>query len=327
MKYSLIIPAYNAEATIAACIESALRQSISKEDYEVIVVDDGSLDKTPKIAKNYAVKLIMQKNQGPAVARNRAAQEARGDILVFVDADCELDLSFIKNIIAPIEQNRDIVGVQGSYKTRQKEFIARFAQIEIETRYKSMIKNEYIDFIGTYAAAYRRDIFLKYGGFDTKFPLAAGEDTDFSYKLHQKGNKMVFKPEAFIYHRHPARLKEYMKSKFYKSFWRVKVYKNTPKKVFKDSYTVQSLKFEVFSIILFALFGFLSIFSKLWLVPIFAIFVYFLLQSIHFFRLLGEKKYPMLLVIMVMLFSRAVVSFFGLACGAINELRTNKVVL
>ena len=104
MKYSLIIPAYNAEATIAACIESALRQSISKEDYEVIVVDDGSLDKTPKIAKNYAVKLIMQKNQGPAVARNRAAQEARGDILVFVDADCELDLSFIKNIIARLNR-------------------------------------------------------------------------------------------------------------------------------------------------------------------------------------------------------------------------------
>ena len=64
MKFSLIIPAYNAERTIASCLDSALNQSLSREEYEIVVVDDGSTDKTPEIVKNYPVRLIQQENKG-----------------------------------------------------------------------------------------------------------------------------------------------------------------------------------------------------------------------------------------------------------------------
>ena len=69
---SVIIPAYNAETAISTCLESALEQSLSREDYEIIVVDDGSTDNTRRVVENYPVTLIRQNHKGPAAARNRS---------------------------------------------------------------------------------------------------------------------------------------------------------------------------------------------------------------------------------------------------------------
>ena len=122
MRCSLIIPAYNAEPSLASCLRSALSQSLPRKDYEIILVDDGSVDNTRKIAESFPITYYHQENRGPAVARNRGAQAATGEILIFTDSDCLLDFDFLKNIVAPIEQNPEVVGAQGSYKTRQKEF-------------------------------------------------------------------------------------------------------------------------------------------------------------------------------------------------------------
>jgi glycosyltransferase involved in cell wall biosynthesis len=318
MKYSLIIPACDAEKTIASCLESALNQSLSREDYEIIVVDDGSTDNTPGIVKKYPVRLIQQKNQGRAAARNRGIKDARGDILVFTDSDCELDFDFIKNIIFPIEQENEIVGVQGSYGTKQEGLMARFAQAEIEIRYKRMAKNKYIDFIGTYAAAYKRGVFQKYGGFDIGFPV--GEDTDFSYRLHQKGHKMIFVSEAFVYHRHPAKLTHYLKSKFYRGYWRMRLYRKYPKTMIRDSYVPQSLKLQVLSIPLLFFFGFLSLSSIFWLLPLFLIIVFFLFCSIPFYKIFKERKYPNSPLVPSILFLRAIALLLGILFGMANEL-------
>lgn len=322
MKCSLVIPAYNAECTIAFCLESALNQSLPGEDYEIIVIDDGSTDTTARIVKNYPIRLIQQQNQGPAIARNKGANEARGDIIVFTDSDCELDFNFLEKIIFPIEKDPEIVGVQGSYKTRQEEFMAQFGQAEIELRYKKMAKNKYIDFIGTYAAAYKKDIFQKYGGFDTGFPLASGEDIEFSHRLHQMGYKMVFEQEAFVYHQHPIKLRHYIKTKFYRGYWRIRLYRKYPKKAIKDSYTPQSLKFQVLiSVPFFFFFGVSSVFNVIWLLPLFLIIVSFLVFSIPFFKLIKERKYSKAIFIPLILFLRATSLLFGMLFGGFNEIK------
>jgi len=320
MRCSLIIPAYNAENTIVSCLESALNQSLPQTEHEIIVVDDGSTDNTPKIVRNYPVRIIEQQNQGPATARNVGAAEANGDILIFTDSDCELDYNFVEKITAPIEQSSEVVGVQGSYKTKQTQFMSRFGQVEIETRYKKMARKKYTDFIGTYAAAYKKDIFHKYGKFDPGSPLASGEDTEFSYKLHRNGHKMVFEPQAFVYHQHPSKLSKYIKVKFYRGYWRIRLYKKYPQKTINDSYTPQTLKFQVLSIPLLFLFSAMSLFNPVWLViPIFMIslFVFF---SIPFFRLFKEKKYSKAIFIPVVLLLRAMALFFGMVFGLVNEL-------
>ena len=83
LRFSVIVPAFNAEVTLSSCLEALVEQSISKEDYEVIVVDDGSTDDTSEIARQCEVKFFCQTNHGPAAARNKGAAEAGGDIILF----------------------------------------------------------------------------------------------------------------------------------------------------------------------------------------------------------------------------------------------------
>ena len=77
--------------------------------------------------------------------------------------------------------------------------VPRFTQLEYEDRYDRMAGVESIDFVDTYSAAYRRDIFLANGGFDRTFPTASVEDQEFSFRLTEKGYRLVFVPSAKVY--------------------------------------------------------------------------------------------------------------------------------
>ena len=98
MLVSVIIPAYNEENTIESCLNSLLNQTIGKESYEVIVVDDGSTDSTSEIIKRYPVKLFRQGNSGPATARNLGAKNSSGEIILFTDADCVAEPNWIEEM-------------------------------------------------------------------------------------------------------------------------------------------------------------------------------------------------------------------------------------
>ena len=242
-RFSIIIPAYNSEKTLFSCMESIEEQSVSKEDYEVIVVDDGSTDSTAAIAQKFNIKYIYQTNQGPASARNKGVRSAIGDIVLFTDSDCIADHNWIREMVKPFS-DPEIIGVKGAYKTKQKELAAKFAQAEFEDRYDLLLKNSNIDMIDTYSAAFRKDVFLNIGGFDQSFPVANNEDTDLSYRLAASGYKLVFNPNAFVYHKHPDTLMKYLKIKFWRGYWRMVVYSRYPDKALKDSYTPAVIKIQ-----------------------------------------------------------------------------------
>lgn len=89
MKYSVIVPVYNEEKTIAKCLRSLVNQNYPKESYEIIVVNDASTDKTPEIVKSFSVKLInLKKNVGRIKAREIGAKAARFTQLAFINANC-----------------------------------------------------------------------------------------------------------------------------------------------------------------------------------------------------------------------------------------------
>lgn len=243
--YSVIIPAYNAVRTLEKCLVSLSNQSLSNEDYEVIVVDDGSTDRTPDIIKRFPVKYFWQPNQGPASARNNGAREAHGDIILFTDADCVPQHSWIEEMVKPFNDQK-IIAVKGAYKTDQKSLTARFAQIEFEERFEMLKRADSIDMVDTYSAGFRKSVFLSLGGFDPSFPVANNEDTDLSYKMSKAGYRMVFNPQAIVYHlNHPDSIKRYARLKFWRGYWRMIVYKRYPDKMFKDSYTPQTLKLQI----------------------------------------------------------------------------------
>jgi cellulose synthase/poly-beta-1,6-N-acetylglucosamine synthase-like glycosyltransferase len=242
---SVIVPAYNAGLTIQACLKALLHQTVPVSDYEVIVVDDGSTDDTAlKAAAIQGVRVIRSTHHGAAAARNRGAQSARGDILLFTDADCEPTADWVHEMLAPFAEP-SVQGAKGTYRTRRRELTARFVQCEYEEKYARMAGAKSIDFVDTYSAAYRRDVFLKSGGFDESILAASVEDQEFSFRLAEQGARLVFLPTAIVYHQHPATLAAYARRKFGIGYWKVKVHRRHPAKVWQDSHTPPTEKLQV----------------------------------------------------------------------------------
>jgi len=247
---SVIIPAYNAAETLDSCLSALTRQTMPSNSFEIIVVDDGSTDRTAEIAKTFPVKYIHQENHGPATARNNGASISKGNIILFTDSDCVPTPEWIEEMTAPF-QHKDVMAVKGAYRTNQREIVARFAQIEFEERFLLLEKANTTDMVDTYSAGYRRYIFEELKGFDTRFPVANNEDTELSYRMVAKQLKMVFNPKAIVYHlNHPDSIKIYAKLKFSRGYWRMVVYRQFPDKILHDTYTPKSLKLQIVSLAL-----------------------------------------------------------------------------
>ncbi len=245
MKASVIIPAYDSSATIADCVKALKNQEFAGS-FEIIVVDDGSKDGTAQIAARAGAKVFSQQNAGPAKARNLGAKKAKGEILLFTDADCIAQKNWLQEMLKPFSDKK-VVGVQGAYKTGQESIVARFCQIEIEERYELMKRRaDELDWVGSYSAAYRKEDFFEAGGFDESFPKASGEDPELSYKLAKAGKKLVFNPQAVVYHTHPDTIWKYLRTKYYRAFYRVNLYSKHKDKIAKDSYTTTEIRVQVF---------------------------------------------------------------------------------
>jgi len=258
---------YNSEKTISNTIKALLKQNYPKKKYEIILVDDGSTDKTLETVYKFPVKIIKLKHKGPANARNVGVRKSKGDIVLFTDADCLPGKNWIKNMVKPFKDKK-VAGISGTYKTLNKNsLIARFLGYEIQYRHEKMKKNKYIDFIGTFSAGYRKSVFLKAGGFDTSFPMSSGEDPELSYRISKK-HKLIFQPSAFVYHSHPDTLSKFLHQKFWRVYWRFLMYRKHKKKMLGDSYTpIESIVSMGFQILSIGIIGLILILSFLISIP------------------------------------------------------------
>jgi len=248
LTYSVIVPAYRATDVLPRCLAALRDQSLPCDAYEIIVVDDGSPDQTADVAEKILGdangRVIRAPHGGPAHARNLGAQAARGAILAFTDADCEPAHDWLECLTAPL-RDETITGTKGVYRTRQKSLVARFVQQEYQDKYDRLANQTTIDFVDTYSAAYRREVFLASGGFDESFTTASVEDQEFSFRLTAQGHRLVFAPRAVVYHQHDATLSEYARRKFGIGCWKMLVLKRHPGKAVRDSHTPQLLKVQM----------------------------------------------------------------------------------
>lgn len=255
-RYSVIVPAYNSAATLADCLSALALQTVPPQTYEVIVVDDGSTDGTADLAKRFAAIVLSQTHAGPASARNLGARRARGEFLLFTDADCVPAPNWVEEIVRPLESDPSVAASKGVYTTRQTGLVPLFVQIESEEKYAKLRRHRQIDFVDTYSAAFRREAFWAGGGFDTSFPAASNEDTLLSFNLASQGRRLVFTDQAIVYHLHSESLGHYLRRKWRHGYWRIPVYRSHPGKMAGDSYTPRSTQVQMATALL-----------ALWLAP------------------------------------------------------------
>ncbi|MDX1413614.1 MAG: sugar transferase [Candidatus Promineifilaceae bacterium] len=256
IKVSVIVPAYQAAKTIAACLYALNNQNTSLP-YEVIVVDDGSTDPTADLAKPLCDHLILHPNKrGPAAARNSGVNQAQGEYICFTDSDCAPEKDWIEQIISALD-DQEIAGAKGVYRTSQKEIVARFVQIEYEDKYDLLLEQERINFIDTYSAAYRHKILVDNHGFDEQFEYL--EDQELSFRLASRGYQMVFQPSAIVFHQHSRTITGYFRKKFLIGYWKAQIVRRFPERAIQDSHTPQVLKAQllILAILLASIMGIL----------------------------------------------------------------------
>lgn len=197
---SIIIPTYNEEKDIAGCLKSL--ESQSEKNFEIIVVDDGSTDRTRDIVKKFGkVRLVEGSHKGPGASRNLGAEKAKGSILVFVDADMTFEKNYIGNLIAPIlaDKSGRIIGTTHDYEVaiNTGNWISRlWGRVRVDYRAESK-KNDAIIF-----RAIRKDKFLELGGFNPKYGYA----DDQTFWL-DNGIKPTVAKNTRCYHKNPESLK------------------------------------------------------------------------------------------------------------------------
>jgi glycosyltransferase involved in cell wall biosynthesis len=193
-KISLIIPTYNRKTLLAELLDTVYRQDLPEEDYEVIVVSDGSKDGTDEYmasmqCKHANLRYLTQKNQGPAAARNNGVAYAKAQYIAFTDDDCYVNPDWLNNII-DIFETTSAVGIQGRTTTYREKRTPLTHQIENQTGHPAL---------PTCNAAFRKSAFEQVGGFDCSFPFAHNEDADLAWRIKQIGT-IVFRPDVVVIH-------------------------------------------------------------------------------------------------------------------------------
>jgi cellulose synthase/poly-beta-1,6-N-acetylglucosamine synthase-like glycosyltransferase len=322
---SIIIPAKNAARTIAKCLQAVLAQKSFAEPYEVIVVDDGSDDTTAAIANGYGVRVIhLEEGIGPAAARNAGAAVAKGEILVFTDADCEPESNWLVEMVKPFEDPA-VVGVRGAYRSHQSGWVPRFVQQEYAFKYMLIAGLDSIDFIDTYSAAYRRSTFMENGGFEKAFPVPCVEDQEFSFRLARKGYRMVFAPDAIVFHLHDRNVGEYVQRKFGIGYWKAFMLRWMPERLFQDTHTptTQRAQIGLLALILLAILA--SLFwPGLWYIVL-MLYGVFYFTALPFFVHLAFQDGILIFIAPFLILLRAGALGFGLLWGFLFPRKTLKI--
>ena len=210
--FSVIVPTYRRPERLAACLRALAALDYPRDRFEVVVVDDGggaTLEGTPPALD---VTLLTQPHAGPAAARNTGAARARGDYLAFTDDDCAPEAGWLRGLAEHAVPGAD--QLMGGYTVNAlaENPYSAATQLLLDYLYEWQAGHAGDDgFFASNNLAAPAARFRERGGFDTGFPLAAGEDRELCYRWVRAGGHLVYAPRAIVRHAHHLTLR---------TFWR-----------------------------------------------------------------------------------------------------------
>ncbi len=233
---SVVVCSHNGERTLPATLAHLRRQSLSASRYELIVVDDGSSDRTSGVARSHGAHVVrLDARAGVAAARNAGAREAKGLVVAFTDDDCEPAENWLETLAANFSDGQ-LDGLGGRVLPAcTNGFLKRYLQAHnplqplpsellVSTRpgyrlrlYLRKVRRSHSDLPRgalLYCApaanmAFRRELIFDIGGFDEAFAFA-GEDEDFCRRAHSRPQRvrLRYDPAAIVVHRFKPRFRD-----------------------------------------------------------------------------------------------------------------------
>ena len=201
---SVIIPVLNGERTIRDCLVSLLRMDYPPDRREIVLVDNGSTDRTAEIVSSLPVQYLLEKRRGAALARNRGIGASRGEILAFTDADCVVSTGWLRELVEALNDDKvdAVVGEVVAYPPKTPA--ERYTALRKPLWQAGALKNPRSPWFLEGSAAFRREVFERVGLFDPRFG-GGSEDIDFSWRFFQCGEfELRYRPKAVVFHRHRA---------------------------------------------------------------------------------------------------------------------------
>lgn len=211
---TVIIPSYNRAEKLSECLERLSKQSLAKESYEIILVDDGSTDNTSEVLKVWKERsenlhVLTQKNQGQGTARNKAIQVARGHIVLFIGDDIYASKTLLEEHVrfhkVHPEENFACLGLTEWDPDHEiTPFMEWMTNGGYQFNYSRLRPNQEASFWFFYTSnlSLKKSLLQKHR-FDTDFKGYGWEDTELGLRLTKKEDfKLIYTPNALAFHDH-----------------------------------------------------------------------------------------------------------------------------
>ncbi len=232
---SVIVPSYNRQDEIQDLLASLEAQDVASDQFEVLIVDDGSTDGTDSWIYDFSkttdldLKFIKQNHQGPGAARNLGMQSATGDVFIFIDSDCTAPANWLGVIKKTFDDDPDVRAFGGRDDARED-----FPPLLLAINYSMTSflttggmrggrKKRLATFYPrSFNMGLHRTIYEQIGGFGS---LRHGQDIEYSNRIIKSGAKVVYIQESVVYHKRRTSLKKFFRQVFNWGVARINLYK------------------------------------------------------------------------------------------------------
>jgi mycofactocin system glycosyltransferase len=215
---SVVIPVMNRAGELRRCLRSLQRLSYPQELIKIIVVDDGSVDASPAVAREFGALVVPSGGigRGPAAARNVGAARATGEILAFIDSDCSASPEWLNDLI-PAFHDPDMAAVGGQVdgmctESAVDRYEAVMSSLSVSSRERVGSNGADTFYLPSCNLLVRRSAFLSAGGFRDE--MHVGEDVDLTWRLRDNGWTIAYLPTGNVLHEHRSTIRSFMSRRF-----------------------------------------------------------------------------------------------------------------